>query len=221
MVLRHVSLGRPLLCFPSDAHASAILAFLSNTFLKHGVPIITICCYYCVVHVLYSENGTKIKNNLLLIDFLDKLIGAITHQVSSTGLPYSCILTAAGPNEVRVQIMLFTFCWRCSSAMDAGFQLRWLNTVYQSLEYLSFILLWRPNCCSWQAGCKIRNCVCNFCMSPLKTILCYPGNPANINQPKKLNSTRFQKIQSFHFFHCLCTTKFKKIWHFNIEVLKF
>ena len=33
---------------------------------------------------------------------LDKLIGAITQQISSTGLPYSCILTAAAPSEVRI-----------------------------------------------------------------------------------------------------------------------
>ena len=33
---------------------------------------------------------------------LDKLIGALTQQISSTGLQYSCILTASAPSEVRV-----------------------------------------------------------------------------------------------------------------------
>lgn len=45
----------------------------------------------------------KINYILLPLRFAsDKLIGAITQQISSTGLPYSCLLTAAAPSEVRI-----------------------------------------------------------------------------------------------------------------------
>ena len=34
--------------------------------------------------------------------FSDKLIGAISGQMSSTDLPYTCVMTAGSPNEVRL-----------------------------------------------------------------------------------------------------------------------